>query len=87
MKTPLEVMNDSRSARQQGKEWLTAGLGVGAIGVLGALAGAVCPVCVVATPALVGAGLARLGWAKHLQHRAQAALEPTAPPSPSTEPQ
>ncbi len=81
MKTPLEVMNDSRSARQQGKEWLTAGLGVGAIGVLGALAGAVCPVCVVATPALVGAGLARLGWAKHLQKRAVAAL-PVEPAQP-----
>jgi len=41
-----------------GGELIATGLGVGAIGVAGTLLlGATCPVCVVATPALLGAGL------------------------------
>lgn len=41
-----------------GTQLIWGGLGVGAIGVAGAvLLGATCPVCVVATPALLGAGL------------------------------
>ena len=39
-----------------GNELIVTGVGVGAIGVLGTLLlGATCPVCVVATPALIGA--------------------------------
>lgn len=75
-------MRDSRAAKEQGKQWLTAGLGIGAVGVLGAVAGAVCPLCVVATPTLLGAGLVRTAWAKHLERRAKetssSAQEPPA---------
>lgn len=71
-RTPAELLKDSRAAREQGKQWLTAGLGIGAVGVLGAVAGAVCPLCVVATPTLLGAGLIRTAWARHLDQRARA---------------
>ena len=44
---------------------LGAGLGVGALGAAGALiAGAVCPICIVATPVLVGGGLLKRRRAK-----------------------
>jgi len=43
---------------RESTQLLTAGLGIGAIGLVTAAVGAaVCPVCVVATPALLGAGL------------------------------
>jgi hypothetical protein len=43
---------------KDGAGLLVAGLGLGAYGAVSlAVAGAVCPVCVVAAPALVGAGL------------------------------
>jgi hypothetical protein len=46
--------------RQEGNQLLGLGLGIGAWGAAsGVLLGAVCPVCVVAAPALVGAGLLR----------------------------
>lgn len=49
-------MTDPRS--RESTQYLTMGLGIGAIGAMGALVGAaVCPVCVVATPALLGVGL------------------------------
>ena len=73
-RTPIELLSDGRLAKSQGREWLTAGLGVGAIGVLGAVAGAVCPLCVVATPALLGAGLARAAWGRHLEKKAHEAV-------------
>ncbi|MGE0328159.1 MAG: hypothetical protein AB7K71_25690 [Polyangiaceae bacterium] len=45
-------------ARKDGNAFLASGLGIGAFGVAsGVLLGAVCPVCVVATPALIGAGV------------------------------
>lgn len=41
-----------------GNDLIATGVGVGAIGVAGAvLLGATCPLCVVATPALIGVGL------------------------------
>lgn len=43
--------------KSEGDEMIATGLGVGAIGVAGALLGAACPICVVATPALIGVGL------------------------------
>lgn len=52
---------------QQGNELLTVGLSVGAIGLVGAAIGAVCPLCVVATPALLGLGATqklRAAWLK-----------------------
>jgi hypothetical protein len=84
--SPVELMTKSRNARQQGKEWLAAGLGIGAMGVVGAVAGAVCPVCVVATPAFLGAGLVRTLWSKHLEKKALDAVkfdQPTTDPVPS----
>ncbi|MBK7579383.1 MAG: hypothetical protein IPI67_04170 [Myxococcales bacterium] len=53
-------------ASARGDELLLTGAGVGVIGVAGAvLLGATCPVCVVATPVLVGAGL----WQKYQARR------------------
>lgn len=46
--------------RKEGNQLLGLGLGVGAWGAAsGILLGAICPVCVVAAPALLGAGLLR----------------------------
>lgn len=46
--------------RKEGNQLLGLGLGVGAWGAAsGMLLGAVCPVCLVVAPALVGLGLAR----------------------------
>lgn len=59
IENPAELMRRSQLAKDQGKQWLAAGAGVGAIGALGALIGAVCPLCVVMTPALLIAGAAR----------------------------
>lgn len=51
-------MSEPKRPKDDGTELIVSGLGVGAIGVAGAvLLGATCPVCVVATPALLGAGL------------------------------
>lgn len=66
----LMFMNDSKPsapplvaltgrAHTQGTEFLVLGLSVGALGVAGAALGAVCPLCVVATPALLGLGVAQ----------------------------
>ncbi len=54
--TPAELLRNSRRASTSGTDLLTIGLGVGAMGLAGAVLGAVCPLCVVATPALLGAG-------------------------------
>jgi hypothetical protein len=46
--------------RKEGNQLLGLGLGIGAWGAAsGLVVGAVCPLCVVAAPALVGAGLLR----------------------------
>lgn len=81
--TPAALMRDSRNAKDQGHQWLAAGLGVGAVGALGLLAGAVCPLCVVATPTLLGAGAVRTLWAKHLERKALASSS-RVEPSPGT---
>lgn len=48
----------ARAERAAANRLLGGGLGIGAFGALsGALLGAVCPLCVVAAPALVGAGI------------------------------
>jgi hypothetical protein len=66
-----------------GTDLIVTGVSVGAIGVAGAvLLGATCPVCVVATPALIGAGLYKKWRAK------QGAITPdsAASPDPREEP-
>ena len=75
-------MNDSKPvdsacrANASGTEFLTLGLGVGALGVAGAAIGAVCPLCLVATPALLGLGVVQKLRAFLLSRRAAA---PSAP--------
>jgi len=68
-------MTETKKTRES-TEFLLAGAGVGAIGVVGAIVGAAaCPVCVVATPALLGVGLY-----KRWRERAQSvAPEPSGP--------
>ncbi len=51
-----ELWRQSQRTHHTANEFLKAGLAVGAIGAAGALIGAVCPLCVVATPALLGLG-------------------------------
>ena len=55
-RTPNQASHESRKAGVLGSEFLRAGAAVGTIGLAGAALGAVCPVCVVMTPALVGLG-------------------------------
>ncbi len=42
---------------QRAKEHLGAGLGLGALSLGAAAMGAICPMCVIAVPALIGSGL------------------------------
>ncbi|HET9450687.1 MAG TPA: hypothetical protein VFO83_07400 [Aggregicoccus sp.] len=61
-----------------GNGLIASGLGVGAVGALGALVvGAACPLCIVATPALLGAGLVQK-WRERSKAAEAAARE--APP-------
>jgi hypothetical protein len=68
--TPAELVRNSRRANGSGTDLLTMGFSVGALGVAGAAFGAVCPVCVVATPALLGIGLVQKLRAYWLRRRA-----------------
>lgn len=74
--TPAELDRKSRQAAEQGRSFLTMGLSVGAIGLAGAALGAVCPLCVVATPALVGVGALQKLRAVVLSRRADTLAEP-----------
>lgn len=62
---------------QTGNELLVGGVSALAIGAIGAVvSGAVCPLCIVATPALLGAGLVKK-WQAHRerqQHEEREAL-------------
>ena len=51
-----ELHRKSLTTDHTANELLKAGLAVGVIGAVGAAIGAVCPLCVVATPALLGLG-------------------------------
>jgi hypothetical protein len=55
--TEAEALRSARAATQHGNHLLAMGASVGAIGLAGAALGAVCPLCVVATPALLGVGV------------------------------
>jgi hypothetical protein len=53
-------VNDEKAATTDANSMLLAGAGIGVIGVVGAVLGsAVCPVCVVAAPTLLGVGAYR----------------------------
>ncbi|MFZ5440124.1 MAG: hypothetical protein ACOZQL_08960 [Myxococcota bacterium] len=56
LRTPDQLQHDAEAASTSGTDFLRMGLSVGAIGVVGAALGAVCPLCVVATPTLLGLG-------------------------------
>lgn len=75
-------MSDVKQKRES-TELLLAGAGIGALGAISAVVGAaVCPICVVATPALLGAGL----YKRWREHRAEASTEGASPESPVREP-
>jgi len=68
-----EPSTTPREERSQGNKLLGAGLGIGAFGMgSGALLGAVCPLCVVAAPALVGAGIYKHLGARRREKRDRA---------------
>ena len=55
--------NQKNRAGRSANEFLVAGTALGAVGTVGALAtGAVCPICIVATPLLLGIGLLQKFW-------------------------
>lgn len=55
-KKPAELLRSARGVNEQGNHYLTLGAAIGAMGLAGAALGAVCPLCVVATPAFLGLG-------------------------------
>jgi hypothetical protein len=69
-------MTDRKPEPRESTKYLTMGLGVGAIGAVGAIVGAAaCPVCIVATPALLGLGL-------YKRWKEREAAREVAPPPP-----
>lgn len=59
---------DSQAERREATELIVSGVGVGVLGtVAAAISGAVCPVCVVAAPALIGVGAYRRWRASRLR--------------------
>ncbi len=52
-----ELEQQREEAEKRYKEHLGAGIGLGLISLGAAAAGAVCPLCVVAVPAMLGSGL------------------------------
>lgn len=77
--SPAVLLRQRQRTDGSGNDLLRAGLLVGAMGAGGALLGAVCPLCVVLTPALVGAGAVQKLRAVLLGRQARAALPAPAP--------
>ena len=78
MKTSTaELIRDSRRANAAGTDLLRIGASVGALGLAGAALGAVCPACVVVTPALLGFGLVQKLRAFFLAKRAKNLPDPS----------
>lgn len=78
MKTSTaELIRNARRASASGTDLLTIGASVGALGLAGAALGAVCPACVVATPALLGFGLLQKLRGFFLAKRAKNPPEPS----------
>lgn len=67
-----EQLRDARKASATGSELLGIGAAVGAIGLAGLALGAACPVCTVATPALLSAGVVQKLRGLWLSRRARA---------------
>jgi len=69
----------ARTLREDSNSLLGAGLGLGAFGAAGGLLlGAVCPVCIVATPALIGAGVVQRIRAARLSASRKHSAEPSS---------
>lgn len=81
-----ELLRSSAKASQSGTELLLTGLGIGAMGLAGAALGAVCPLCVVATPALLSAGAVQKLRAKWLERKAVRPLDSAPAPAVEGEP-
>lgn len=82
------MSHDTKPKRRESTELLVAGLGIGSLGAVSAIVGAaVCPICVVATPALLGVGLYKR-WREHTAEAADAAEANGEPAEgmPSSEP-
>lgn len=75
-RSPAEILHAARRARAEGTQYLTMGASIGAMGLAGAALGAVCPLCVVATPALLGFGLLQKVRSHLLAKKAEAVPEP-----------
>jgi len=68
--------------RTDANGYLGAGVGLGMFGLAsGALLGAVCPLCIVATPALLGAGVYKRICAKRAARQSTPPAPSAAPPS------
>lgn len=68
--------NDDNQERREASSCIALGIGVGALGVGGAiLSSAVCPICFIVAPGLVGAGVYK--HRKLRRKRAESAKEPT----------
>lgn len=70
MSEPDDLLHRSHKADDMSRGLLRAGLSVGAIGLAGAALGAVCPACVVLTPALLGLGAVQQLRARAMKRRA-----------------
>lgn len=78
------VLSRARQLNDSGGDFLKTGALIGVMGVAGAALGAVCPLCVVATPAFLGLGVVqklRAAWLRRTQRQPVAADAELAPVS------
>lgn len=80
-RTTAQLLHDARKVDTAGGDFLKLGLTIGAMGVAGAALGAVCPLCVVATPTLLGLGAVQKLRGLVLARRARSvsSLTPSSP--------
>jgi len=72
--------------RSDSNSYLGAGVGLGVFGLAsGALLGAVCPLCIVATPALLGAGVYKRFCANRVVKQSAPAAPSAAAAAPTAE--
>jgi len=79
---PSSSDKEGQLLRGEAKSYFAMAAGVGVIGAIGlAVGGAMCPVCVVATPALLGAGFYKR-WRAARRAPAAEAITPTQTQAP-----
>lgn len=66
----VTLMKERDVARKRYREHLGAGIGLGLMSLGAAAVGAVCPLCVIAVPTMVGSGL----YQRHKERRRERAL-------------